>query len=82
MFSMEIFDPRGMTKFDPRGMTGTIYVEDHKPLPTNQYQSCGPCDFREDFLFFSHDKNSVEVDIAPASGKITKNVKYRLRALG
>ena len=24
-------------------------------------------------------KNSAEVDIAPASGKITKNVKYRSR---
>ena len=28
------------------------------------------------------DKNSAEVDIAPASGKITKNVKYRSRAPG
>ena len=27
-------------------------------------------------------KNSAEVDIAPASGKITKNVKYRSRAPG
>ena len=27
-------------------------------------------------------KNSAEVDIAPASGKITKNVKYRPRAPG
>ena len=28
------------------------------------------------------DKNSAEVDIAPASGKITKNVKYRSKAPG
>ena len=27
-------------------------------------------------------KNSAEVDIAPASGKITKNVKYRSKAPG
>ena len=27
-------------------------------------------------------KNSAEVDIAPASGKITKNVKFRSRAPG
>ena len=27
-------------------------------------------------------KNSAEVDIAPASGKITKNVNYRSRAPG
>ena len=27
-------------------------------------------------------KNAAEVDIAPASGKITKNVKYRSRAPG
>ena len=26
-------------------------------------------------------KNATEVDIAPASGKITKNVKYRLRCV-
>ena len=27
-------------------------------------------------------KNATEVDIAPASGKITKNMKYRSRAPG
>ena len=27
-------------------------------------------------------KNAAEVDIAPASGKITKNIKYRSRAPG
>ena len=27
-------------------------------------------------------KNSAEVDIAPASGKISKNIKYRSRSAG
>ena len=50
---METIYPRGVAKFDPRGMAGTIYVEDHKPLPHTKYQSCGPCGFREeDFLIF------------------------------
>ena len=50
---MEAIDPRGVAKFDPRGMAGTIYVEDHQPLPHTKYQSCGSCGFRdEDFLFF------------------------------
>ena len=50
---METIDPRGVAKFDPRGMAGTIYVEDHWPLPHTKYQSCGPCGFREeDFLIF------------------------------
>ena len=30
----------------------------------------------------SLDKNATEVDIAPASGKMTKNVKYTSKALG
>ena len=34
------------------------------------------------YLSFSIYKNSAEVDIAPASGKITKNMKYRSRAPG
>ena len=50
---METIDPRGVAKFDPGDMIGTIYVEDHKPLPHTKYQSCGPCGFREeDFLIF------------------------------
>ena len=50
---METIYPRGVAKFDPRGMAGTIYVEDHEPLPHTKYQSCGPCGFREeDFLIF------------------------------
>ena len=50
---METIDPRVVAKFDPRGMIGTIYVEDHSPLPPTKYQSCGPCGFREeDFLNF------------------------------
>ena len=32
--------------------------------------------------FCMFNKNSAEVNIAPASGKIIKNVKYRSRALG
>ena len=46
--SMETIYPRGVAKFDPRGMVGTIYVEDHKPLPHTKYQSCVPCGFREE----------------------------------
>ena len=46
--SMETIYPRGVAKFDPRGMAGTIYVEDHKPLPHTKYQSCVPCGFREE----------------------------------
>ena len=46
--SMETIYPRGVAKFDPRGMDGTIYVEDHKPLPHTKYQSCVPCGFREE----------------------------------
>ena len=38
-------------------------------------------DYRPTFVHFCN-KNSAEVDIAPASGKITKNVKYRSRAPG
>ena len=30
----------------------------------------------------TYNKNSAEVNIAPASGKITNNVKYRSRAPG
>ena len=45
---METIYPRGVAKFDPRGMAGTIYVEDHKPLPHTKYQSCVPCGFREE----------------------------------
>ena len=49
---METIDPRGVAKFDPRGMIGTIYVEDHKPLPhTTKYQSCGPYGYREEDFF-------------------------------
>ena len=61
---METIDPRGVAKFDPRGMAGTIYVEDHKPLPHTKYQSCGPCGFREeDFLiFFPHSKSMETID--------------------
>ena len=29
-----------------------------------------------------HNKNAADVDIAPASGKIIKNMKYRSRAPG
>ena len=58
---METINPRGVAKFDPRGMIGTIYVEDHKPLPHTKYQSCGPCGFREeDFLFFFPHSKSME----------------------
>ena len=47
---MESIDLRVVAKFDPRGMAGTIYVED---LQHTKYQSCGPCNFREeDVLFF------------------------------
>ena len=45
---METIYPRGVAKFDPRGMAGTIYVEDHYPLPHTKYQSCVPCGFREE----------------------------------
>ena len=56
--SMETIDPGGEAKFDPRGMNGTIYKEDHKPLPHTKYQSCGPSGFREeDFFSFSHCKS-------------------------
>ena len=56
--SMEIINPRGVAKFDPRGMNGTIYVEDHWPLPHTKYQSCGPSGFREeDFFSFSNCKS-------------------------
>ena len=61
---MESIDPQGVAKFDPRGMIGTIYVEDHKPLPRTKYQSCGPCGFREeDFLFFSHSKSMETINL-------------------
>ena len=30
---METIDPQGVGKFDPRGMKGTIYMENHYPLP-------------------------------------------------
>ena len=33
-------------------------------------------------LISMKDKNAAEVDIAPASGKIIKNVRYMSRALG
>ena len=60
---METIDPRGVAKFDPRGMIGTIYVEDHWPLPHTKYQSCGPCGFREeDFLIFSHSKSMETIN--------------------
>ena len=50
---METIDPRGVANFDPGDMIGTVYVEDHLPLPHTKYQSCGPCGFREeDFLIF------------------------------
>ena len=55
---METINPRGVAKFDPRGMSGTIYVEDHKPLLHTKYQSCGPSGFREeDFFSFSNCKS-------------------------
>ena len=40
--SMETIDPRGVAKFDPRGMIGTIYVEDHYPLPRTNIKAVGP----------------------------------------
>ena len=58
---METINPRGVAKFDPRGMIGTIYVEDHKPLPHTKYQSCGPCGFREED-FFSHSKSMETIN--------------------
>ena len=39
---METIDPRGVVKFDSRDMIGTIYVDDHWPLPQIKYQSGGP----------------------------------------
>ena len=60
---METIDPRGVAKFDPRGMNGTIYVEDHLPLPHTKYQSCGSCGFREEvFEFVSHSKSMETID--------------------
>ena len=66
--SMETIHPRGVAKFDPRGMAGTIYVEDHWPLPHTKYQSCGPCGFREED-FFSHSKSMETID-PPGRGQI------------
>ena len=52
--NMDTFDPRGVAKFDSRGMNGANHEEDYQPLlhvHTN-YQSCGPCGFREeDYVF-------------------------------
>ena len=60
---MGTIDPRGVAKFDPGDMIGTIYVEDHSPLPHTKYQSCGPCGFREeDFLFFPHSKSMETIN--------------------
>ena len=60
---METIDPRGVANFDLGDMIGTIYVEDHWPLPHTKYQSCGPCGFREeDFLIFFHSKSMETIN--------------------
>ena len=58
---METIYPLGVAKFDPRGMSGTIYVEDHKPLLHTKYQSCWPCGFRQED-FFPHSKSMETID--------------------
>ena len=59
--SIETINLRDLAKFDPRGMNGTIYVEDHWPLPHTKYQSCGPSGFREED-FFSHSKSMETIN--------------------
>ena len=59
---METINPRGMVKLDPRAMIGTIYNGDYQTLLHTKYCSCGPCGFREDFLFFSHSKSMETID--------------------
>ena len=50
--SMGANDPWGGAIFDPRGMVGRIYKEDHYILLHTKYESSGPCDFREEDLFY------------------------------
>ena len=48
--------PLGVASLEPRGLISRIYVGDHKTLLHTKYISCGPHDFREDFLSFSQYK--------------------------
>ena len=53
--AMGAYDPRGGVIFDTRDMVGRIYKEDHYTLIHTKYESSGPCGFRGDFIFFSHE---------------------------
>ena len=55
--------PRDRANLDPRGMVCRIYVKDHYTLQHTIYTSCGPHDFREDFLSFSEYKSTETLDL-------------------
>ena len=66
-------DPRGRVIFEPRAMVGRIYKEDHETLLHTQYESSGPCGFREEdfFIFFQrHPRGGARMDPRGTVGRI------------
>ena len=55
--SMELLNPRVGASLHTRVLIGRTYVGDHSTLLHNNIISCGPYDFREDFLRLSRCKS-------------------------
>ena len=78
--TMKINDMLGIVRFKPDNSRLNVAV--HNLVDKSQDIEGKDIDADEIVNNDQHNKNSAEVDIAPASGKITKNMKYRSRAPG